>query len=164
MRTMGSTWFVLTGVSFSLCVNYNNKTDALVSSVFRTPLEAAGRYEFVVCTAKAIDQGGIVRQLEPVVDNDTTIVIIQNGVGNEDPFREAYPKCTILTCVVRWDPDSHCHSIQSPRHQADRHDPIDLGLRNSNLTRDSPPLQTRKHRDRFIPERLTTYSRRGCTP
>lgn len=30
----------------------------------------------------------------------TTFVIMQNGVGNEDPFRQAYPQNTIISGVI----------------------------------------------------------------
>lgn len=30
----------------------------------------------------------------------TTFVIIQNGVGNEDPFRQTFPNNTIISCVT----------------------------------------------------------------
>jgi ketopantoate reductase len=36
-----------------------------------------------------------------VVKDSTTFVIIQNGVGNEIPFRLLYPENTIISCV-RW--------------------------------------------------------------
>jgi 2-dehydropantoate 2-reductase len=35
-----------------------------------------------------------------VVKDSTTFVIIQNGVGNEIPFRSLYPKNTIISCVT----------------------------------------------------------------
>jgi 2-dehydropantoate 2-reductase len=34
------------------------------------------------------------------VNDSTTFVIIQNGVGNEIPFRSLYPKNTIISCVT----------------------------------------------------------------
>jgi 2-dehydropantoate 2-reductase len=37
---------------------------------------------------------------EPVVKDTTTFVVIQNGVGNEEPFRKTYPSNTILSCVT----------------------------------------------------------------
>lgn len=37
---------------------------------------------------------------ESVANTSTTFVIMQNGVGNEDPFRAAYPQCTIVSGVV----------------------------------------------------------------
>ncbi|KAL1976264.1 hypothetical protein VTN31DRAFT_2546 [Thermomyces dupontii] len=69
--------------------------------VIRTPAEANQKFDLIVCAHKAIDQAAAVSQLEPVVDQDrTTIAIIQNGVGNEEPFRNAFPKATIITCVT----------------------------------------------------------------
>ncbi|KAH8812794.1 ketopantoate reductase PanE/ApbA-domain-containing protein [Xylogone sp. PMI_703] len=68
--------------------------------VVRTPAEAAGVYDYVVCANKAIDQDSVPKLLNPVVDESTTLVIIQNGVGNEEPFRETFPECTIISCVT----------------------------------------------------------------
>jgi len=42
------------------------------------------------------------KTLASVVDDKTTIVIIQNGVGNEEPFRAAFPKASIILCVVSY--------------------------------------------------------------
>ena len=74
-------------------------TDKVV--VVRAPAEAGETFDYVVCAHKAIDQSSIPERLAAAVDeNKTCIVIIQNGVGNEDPFHEAFPKCPILSCVV----------------------------------------------------------------
>ncbi|OAP58659.1 hypothetical protein AYL99_07749 [Fonsecaea erecta] len=71
------------------------------AKVVRTPVEAGETYDYIVCTHKAIDQASSTKNLAPAVDESKTcIVIIQNGVGNEDPFREAFPKCPILSCVT----------------------------------------------------------------
>lgn len=78
----------------------------------RSPGEA-GPVDYIVCAHKAIDQEEVAVRLAPVVDQDrTTIVIIQNGVGNEEPFRKQFPKSSILTCVVSMvSTASHEHSI-----------------------------------------------------
>ncbi|KAI0506035.1 2-dehydropantoate 2-reductase [Xylaria bambusicola] len=69
--------------------------------VVKTPAEAGSTFDYVVCAHKAIDQASVPRQLIPAVDErETTIVIIQNGVGNEEPFHEAFPGATILSCVT----------------------------------------------------------------
>ncbi|KAJ5669917.1 uncharacterized protein N7477_005280 [Penicillium maclennaniae] len=69
-------------------------------SVVRSPSEASAA-DYVVCAHKAIDQEDVVVQLQPVVDQSrTTIVIIQNGVGNEEAFRKRFPASSILTCVT----------------------------------------------------------------
>ncbi|KFZ25334.1 hypothetical protein V502_00190 [Pseudogymnoascus sp. VKM F-4520 (FW-2644)] len=69
-------------------------------NVVKTPAEAKGTFDYVVCAHKAIDQSSVPALLAPVVDNTTTIVVIQNGVGNEEPFREAFPNGIIITCVT----------------------------------------------------------------
>ncbi|KIW87385.1 uncharacterized protein Z519_12021 [Cladophialophora bantiana CBS 173.52] len=71
------------------------------AKVVRTPAEAGETYDYIVCTNKAIDQASTAKQLAPAVDESKTCIVpIQNGVGNEDPFREAFPKCVILSCVT----------------------------------------------------------------
>ena len=35
-----------------------------------------------------------------MTNDNTTFVIIQSGVGNEDPFRKLFPKCSIISCVT----------------------------------------------------------------
>lgn len=57
--------------------------------------------DYIVCAHKAIDQDQVAVELGPVVTEKSTIVIIQNGVGNEEPFRKQFPDASILTCVVR---------------------------------------------------------------
>lgn len=67
----------------------------------KTAAEAGVKYDYVVCAHKAIGQSTVPEQIAPAVDaENTTLVIIQNGVGNEEAFRKAFPKTTILTCVV----------------------------------------------------------------
>ena len=73
-----------------------------IHTVVKTPAEANGTvFNYVVCAHKAIGQSSVPAQLAPVVDaKETTLVVIQNGVGNEEPFRQAFPDGTIITCVV----------------------------------------------------------------
>ncbi|PYH90729.1 2-dehydropantoate 2-reductase [Aspergillus ellipticus CBS 707.79] len=68
--------------------------------VIRTPSELTQPADYLICTNKAIDLSTVVPSLAPAISPDTTIVIIQNGVGNEDPFRAAYPSSTIISCVT----------------------------------------------------------------
>ncbi|KAJ5102491.1 hypothetical protein N7532_003020 [Penicillium argentinense] len=69
-------------------------------NVVKSPAEA-GPVDYVVCAHKAIDQEDVSAKLAPVVDQArTTIVIIQNGVGNEEAFRKQFPKNSILSCVT----------------------------------------------------------------
>jgi ketopantoate reductase len=78
--------------------------------VVKSAAEAGQTFDFVVCANKAIDQAEVPSHIKPAVDEkQTTIVIIQNGVGNEEPFRNAFPSTTILSCVVRCCPLPCCH-------------------------------------------------------
>lgn len=70
------------------------------SKVYKTPADAGRTFDYVVCAHKALNQDAVPPQLKPVVGPETTIVIIQNGVGNEEPFRSAFPECTIISCVT----------------------------------------------------------------
>ncbi|KAL2802848.1 ketopantoate reductase PanE/ApbA C terminal-domain-containing protein [Aspergillus granulosus] len=69
--------------------------------VIRTPSEASDtKFAFVLCTHKAVDPDAAIVPLDPVITEDTTIVVLQNGVGNEDPFRKRYPNQTVISGVV----------------------------------------------------------------
>jgi len=58
-------------------------------------------FKYVVATHKGIQTSpSAAEQLKPVVGKDTTIVLIQNGVGVEEPFKAMYPNNTILSGVV----------------------------------------------------------------
>lgn len=69
-------------------------------AVVRLPREVGRTFDYVVCANKAIDTEAVVANLAPAIGESTTIVIIQNGVGNEEPFRKAFPTCSIISCVV----------------------------------------------------------------
>ncbi|KAI0802660.1 2-dehydropantoate 2-reductase [Xylaria sp. FL0064] len=69
--------------------------------VVKTPAETESTFDYIVCAHKAIDQESVPLQILPAVDEGrTTIVIIQNGVGNEEPFRTTFLGASILSCVT----------------------------------------------------------------
>ncbi|GAB7358657.1 hypothetical protein MBLNU230_g3886t1 [Neophaeotheca triangularis] len=69
--------------------------------VYKSPSDAAGEtFDYIVCAHKAVNPSAIPPLFKSVVSDSTTFVIIQNGVGNEDPFRELYPNCSIISCVT----------------------------------------------------------------
>ena len=72
----------------------------LHNSVYRSPEEAGHTFDYIVCAHKAIDPVAIPPIFQSVADTNTTFVVMQNGVGNEDPFRATYPKCTIISGVI----------------------------------------------------------------
>lgn len=58
-------------------------------------------FDYVIVTAKAIPSTpSIPDQLRPAVSENTTIALIQNGIGIEDIYRSAFPSNPILSCVV----------------------------------------------------------------
>ncbi|KAM0542857.1 hypothetical protein ACHAPJ_012580 [Fusarium lateritium] len=68
--------------------------------VLKSVADANQEFDFIICTHKAVDQISAASDVAPGVGNDTSIVIIQNGVGNEDAFRERFPNVTIISCVT----------------------------------------------------------------
>ncbi|KKY17548.1 putative ketopantoate reductase family [Diplodia seriata] len=68
----------------------------------KSPADLQRTFDYIVCANKATDQDETAKALAPVVDQSkTSIVIAQNGVGNEVPFRTVFPHCTIITCAAR---------------------------------------------------------------
>lgn len=85
----------------------------------------------------------MVSQLAPAVDETkTTIVVIQNGVGNEEPFRLRFPGCTIITCVV-----SLLLSGYPPLLIR-----IDMGRSNTDQFWSREAQQIRRHANRTVPQ------------
>ncbi|KAJ7134895.1 ketopantoate reductase PanE/ApbA C terminal-domain-containing protein [Mycena epipterygia] len=64
--------------------------------------ESGLSFSYVICTNKAILDATppMEELLRPVVEPDTVIVLIQNGVGQEGPLHKAFPTTTIITCVT----------------------------------------------------------------
>lgn len=80
------------------CIIHSSHVD---NSVYKSPTDAAGQsFDYIVCAHKAVNPPAIPSLFKSVVSDSTTFVIIQNGVGNEDPFRETYPNNSILSCVT----------------------------------------------------------------
>ncbi|KAK5114800.1 hypothetical protein LTR85_010113 [Meristemomyces frigidus] len=73
---------------------------AMIEHVLSSPADAMTKYDYIVCAHKAVDQEKVPSLLKPAVGDHTTFVIIQNGVGNEEPFRNTYPNNTIISCVT----------------------------------------------------------------
>lgn len=73
--------------------------------VVKTPSDPAIKdikYSYVVCSNKAVTVSpSVSEQIAPVVSENTTIVLIQNGIGNEEEFRERFPNNVICSGVVR---------------------------------------------------------------
>ncbi|KAK4541327.1 hypothetical protein LTR36_008085 [Oleoguttula mirabilis] len=76
----------------------NHKVE--IDQVLKSPADSTTKFDYIVCAHKAVNPDKVPPILKPVVGDNTTFVIIQNGVGNEEPFRHTYPNNTILSCVT----------------------------------------------------------------
>lgn len=50
---------------------------------------------------KALGTEVVPAGLSAAINPESSLVIMQNGVGNEDPFRRELPDNTIISCAVR---------------------------------------------------------------
>lgn len=98
--------------------------------------------DYIVCAHKAIDQDEVVAKLQPAIDSKTTIVVIQNGVGNEEPFRKQFPENSIITCVVGSLP--YCQ-FDSPHLTSP-----DMGRSHADKPWNCRAYQIRRYADRLI--------------
>ncbi|CEJ90356.1 hypothetical protein VHEMI06146 [[Torrubiella] hemipterigena] len=59
------------------------------------------KFDYVVCATKnkPQEEHALMRSLEPLLSKDTTLVLIQNGVEIEHPFRRAFPNHTLLSSI-----------------------------------------------------------------
>lgn len=87
------------GLQLQSQVHGNHQVE--IAHVFKSPSDAADiKFDYVVCAHKAINPSSIPPIFQDCTSERTTFVIIQNGVGNEDPFRETFPSNTIISCVT----------------------------------------------------------------
>jgi ATP-dependent metalloprotease len=68
--------------------------------VYRSTSDVKGTFDYIVCAHKAINQSSVPPLFQANTKPSTTFVLIQNGVGNEDPFRQNFPSHTIISCVA----------------------------------------------------------------
>ncbi|KAB8416357.1 hypothetical protein FH972_024876 [Carpinus fangiana] len=71
---------------------------------FGSPQEAAKsgiKWDYAVVTTKALpDVSDDSKILEGLVSRDTAIVLIQNGLGVEDPYTKSFPDASVITAVT----------------------------------------------------------------
>ncbi|KAI6878510.1 hypothetical protein KC318_g17259, partial [Hortaea werneckii] len=71
--------------------NHGNQT-VKIDQVLKSPSESRIKFDYIVCAHKAVNPDKIPPLFQSCVDANTTFVIIQNGVGNEEPFRTLFPQ------------------------------------------------------------------------
>ena len=107
--------------------------------MYKDPSESSQKFEYIVCANKAVNPASTPPLFKSVADGNTTFVLIQNGVGNEDPFREFYPKATIISCVtwveaIQMAPDTVRHTKNEGTVMGLFPNPsLDLGLEQKRL-------------------------------
>ncbi|KAL8287099.1 hypothetical protein RQP46_004105 [Phenoliferia psychrophenolica] len=81
---------------------YGDHPNLKFKRVVKTPKDAEGvKFDFIVCTNKAISMTPTAsEQIEPAVSEGTVIVVVQNGVGNADQFKERFPNNVVLSAVT----------------------------------------------------------------
>lgn len=105
-------------------------------------------FDYIVFAHKAMGQDAVASQIQSAIDANTTLVIIQNGVGNEEPFRRLYPESTIVSCVV-------CLPCLSLGIQILTN--TDVGWGNTGPTRDDKTQQIGRFTDRTVRKRLERH-------
>ncbi|KIY67536.1 2-dehydropantoate 2-reductase [Cylindrobasidium torrendii FP15055 ss-10] len=91
------------GMTFkSNLAKFGTKNNYRFHGVVKTPAEASSsKFDYVVCANKAITMDPPVsEQIAPVVGEHTTIIVIQNGIGNEEEFQARFPNNTVLSGVT----------------------------------------------------------------
>lgn len=73
-----------------------------INEVISSPSGAkTGKFDYVICANKALDQEGLPKAISAAITpKETTIVVIQNGVGAESYLQKEFPENTILSCVT----------------------------------------------------------------
>ncbi|KAK5062625.1 hypothetical protein LTR84_004698 [Exophiala bonariae] len=103
-------------------------------------------FDYVIITAKAIPSTpSIPSQIAPAISPQTTIVLIQNGIGIEQIYHDAFPENPILSCVVylpatQTSPGTITHTEVEHLHIGTY--PSNTKLSTSTSTTDSPPTPT----------------------
>ncbi|KAI1627293.1 ketopantoate reductase PanE/ApbA C terminal-domain-containing protein [Exophiala viscosa] len=79
-----------------------NVRPQVVKTVDEAVTKSDGKpFDYIIVTAKAIPSTpSLPEQIAPAVSPSTTIALIQNGIGVEDIYSQAFPQNPLLSCVV----------------------------------------------------------------
>jgi 2-dehydropantoate 2-reductase len=68
---------------------------------FSTPEQAAHlSFDYVIITTKALPEQKLEELVFPLISHKTTIILIQNGIGIEDPYCAKYPSNPIVSVIA----------------------------------------------------------------
>src|SRR3989338_10820668 len=76
------------GLEISGCINKNFKVKA------KTKINKIGNGTLIILTTKAVDNKKTLNEIKDLIKDDTIILCLQNGLGNEDLIRD------IVNCKV----------------------------------------------------------------
>ncbi|ETN44936.1 uncharacterized protein HMPREF1541_09811 [Cyphellophora europaea CBS 101466] len=69
--------------------------------VFGKPADARGKWDYIVVSTKALpDVSDDSKLLEGLVGDGTKIVLIQNGLGVEEPYVKRFPRAHVMSAVT----------------------------------------------------------------
>lgn len=82
--------------------NFNNWRPHNVSKSVHDAQEQNGPFDFLVLTTKNIPDGAATCEeiIRPGVTDKTTIILVQNGVGIDEPMRAAFPNNTLILGIL----------------------------------------------------------------
>ena len=62
--------------------------------------ELNGEFDLIILSIKSYDTPEALNELRPVITDNTTLLSLQNGVGNEPQIHAAYPENTLLAGII----------------------------------------------------------------
>ncbi len=62
--------------------------------------ELSGEFDLIIITVKSFDTETALQELAPLITAETTLMSLQNGIGNEPVIEKAYPENTILAGII----------------------------------------------------------------
>ncbi|KAK3303244.1 ketopantoate reductase PanE/ApbA-domain-containing protein [Chaetomium strumarium] len=81
--------------------NYTFRPHAVFASVAAAASSGPGHWDFIIVTTKALpDRSDDSALIAPLVGPGSCIVLIQNGVGVEEPYRARFPATPIVSAVT----------------------------------------------------------------
>jgi 2-dehydropantoate 2-reductase len=71
-------------------------------NVVRSVSDAKGPFDFLIVSSKVFSgtSPSTPSLIAPAVSSNTTIVLVQNGIGIEDEYQRAFPNNPLISCVV----------------------------------------------------------------
>lgn len=81
---------------------YGNGLKLQPAAVLRSASEAKEPFSFVVVTSKAFpgSSPSTADLIAPAIGKHTAIVLVQNGVGTEQEYKDAFPHNEIISCIA----------------------------------------------------------------